>query len=111
MQAKKTVDAMAQRVVDQVISEGLFGDKRLVPVVPSWKPAGYDIFVTDRHCKAFTPTLLDPQTATTTWEFDVVVCDGFTGAKSYIRQGVAVKTLTAGTPCPVSVYVAPAPCP
>ena len=43
--------------------------------------------------------------------FDVVVCDGFTGAKSYIRQGVAVKTLTAGTPCPVSVYVAPAPCP
>lgn len=111
MQAKKTVDAMAQRVVDQVISEGLFGDKRLVPVVPSWKPAGYDIFVTDRHCKAFTPTLLDPQTGTTTWEFDVVVCDAFTGAKSYIRQGVAVKTLTAGTPCPVSVYVAPASCP
>ncbi len=105
MQAKKTADAIAQRVVDQVISEGLFGDKRLVPVVPSWKPAGVDIFVTDRHCKSYTPTLLDPQTATTTWEFDVCVRDGFTGAKSYIRQGVAVKVLAAGTPCPVSVFV------
>ena len=80
MQAKKTTDAMAQRVVDQVISEGLFGDKRLVPVVPAWKPAGYTIEVTQRHCKAFTPTLLDPQTGTTTWEFDVCVRDSFTGA-------------------------------
>lgn len=105
MQAKKTVDAMAQRVVDQVITEGLFGDKRLVPVVPSWKPAGYNIDVTDRHCKAFTPTLLDPQTGTTIWEFDVCIRDGFTGAKSYIRQGVAMKTLKAGTPCPSSVFV------
>ena len=106
MQAKKTTDAMAQRVVDQVISEGLFGDKRLVPVTPSWTPAGYTIQVTERHCKAFTPTLLDPQTGTSTWEFDVCIRDSFTGAKSYIRQGVAVKTLTAGTPCPASAFVA-----
>ena len=106
MQAKKTTDAMAQRVVDQVISEGLFGDKRLVPVAPSWTPAGYTIQVTERHCKAFTPTLLDPQTGTATWEFDVCIRDSFTGAKSYIRQGVAVKTLTAGTPCPASAFVA-----
>jgi hypothetical protein len=106
MQAKKTTDAMAQRVVDQVISDGLFGDKRLVPVAPSWTPAGYTIQVTERHCKAFTPTLLDPQTGTATWEFDVCIRDSFTGAKSYIRQGVAVKTLTAGTPCPASAFVA-----
>lgn len=105
MQAKKTTDAMAQRVVDQVISEGLFDNKRLVPVIPSWKPAGYDIEVTDRHCKAFTPTLGDPQTARTVWEFDVCVRDNFTGAKSYIRQGVSVKVLKTGTPCPVSVFV------
>jgi hypothetical protein len=105
MQAKKTTDAIAQRVVDQVISEGLFGDKRAVPVTPSWTPAGMAIQVTERHCKAFTPTLLDPQTGTSTWEFDVCIRDSFTGAKSYIRQGVAVKTLTAGTPCPTTVFV------
>ena len=51
MQAKKTTDALAQRVVDQVISEGLFGDKRLVPVTPSWTPAGMTIQVTERHCR------------------------------------------------------------
>jgi Tfp pilus assembly protein PilV len=106
MQAKKTVDAIGQRVVDQVISEGLFGDKRAVPVTPSWTPAGMTIQVTERHCKAFTPQLLDPQLGTSTWEFDVCIRDSFTGAKSYIRQGVAVKTLTAGTPCPTSVFVA-----
>jgi hypothetical protein len=106
MQAKKTTDALAQRVVDQVISEGLFGDKRQVPVAPSWTPAGMTIQVTERHCKGFTPTLLDPQTGTSTWEFDVCIRDSFTGAKSFIRQGVAVKTLTAGTPCPASVFVA-----
>ena len=106
MQAKKTVDAIAQRVVDQVISEGLFGDKRAVPVTPSWTPAGITIQVTERHCKAFSPQLLDPQLGTSTWEFDVCIRDSFTGAKSYIRQGVAVKTLTAGTPCPTSVFVA-----
>ena len=106
MQAKKTTDAIAQRVVDQVISEGLFGDKRLVPVTPSWTPAGMTIQVTERHCKGFTPTLLDPQTGTSTWEFDVCIRDSFTGAKSFIRQGVAVKTLTAGTPCPASTFVA-----
>jgi type II secretory pathway pseudopilin PulG len=105
MQAKKTTDAMAQRVVDQVISEGLFAEKRLVPVLPSWKPAGYDIQVTDRHCKAFTPTLGDAQTASTIWEFDVCIRDNFTGAKSYIRQGVAVKVLKTPPPCPVSVFV------
>jgi type II secretory pathway pseudopilin PulG len=108
MQAKKTTDAMAQRVVDQVISEGLFGDKRLVPVAPAWTPAGYTIEVTQRHCKAFTQTLLDPKTGTTTWEFDVCVRDSFTGAKSYIRQGVTMKTLSAGAPCPASVFVATA---
>lgn len=106
MQAKKNTDAIAQRVVDQVISEGLFGDKRQVPVTPSWTPAGMTIQVTERHCKAFTPTLLDPQTGTSTWEFDVCIRDSFTGAKSFIRQGVAVKTLTAGTPCPASTFVA-----
>ena len=106
MQAKKTTDAIAQRVVDQVISEGLFGDKRLVPVTPSWTPAGVTIQVTERHCKAFTQTLLDPQTGSATWEFDVCVRDSFTGSKSYIRQGVSVKTLTAGTPCPASAFVA-----
>jgi len=106
MQAKKTTDAIAQRVVDQVISEGLFGDKRLVPVTPSWTPAGVTIQVTQRHCKAFTQTLLDPQTGSATWEFDVCVRDGFTGSKSYIRQGVSVKTLTAGAPCPASAFVA-----
>lgn len=106
MQAKKTVDAIAQRVIDQVISEGLFGDKRAVPVTPSWTPAGMTIQVTERHCKAFSPQLLDPQLGTSTWEFDVCIRDSFTGAKSYIRQGVAVKTLTAGTPCPTSVFVA-----
>jgi hypothetical protein len=106
MQAKKTTDAIAQRVVDQVISEGLFGDKRQVVVTPSWTPAGVCIRVTDRVCKGFTPTLLDPQTGTSTWEFDVVVYDSFTSAKSFIRQGVAVKTLTAGTPCPTAAYVA-----
>jgi len=106
MQAKKTTDAIAQRVVDQVISEGLFGDKRAVPVTPSWTPAGMTIQVTERHCKAFTPQLLDPQLGTSTWEFDVCIRDSFTGAKSYIRQGIAVKTLSAGTPCPTSVFVA-----
>jgi len=105
VQAKKTTDAIAQRVVDQVISEGLFGDKRQVPVVPSWTPAGMTIEVTARHCKAFTPQLLDPQLGTATWEFDVCIKDSFTGARSYIRQGVAVKTLVAGTPCPASVFV------
>jgi Tfp pilus assembly protein PilX len=105
MQAKKTTDAIAQRTVDQVISEGLFGDKRAVPVTPSWIPAGMTIEVTARHCKAFTPQTLDPQLGTATWEFDVCVKDSFTGAKSYMRQGVAVKTLTAGTPCPASVFV------
>lgn len=109
MQAKKTTDAIAQRVVDQVISEGLFGDKRAVPVTPSWTPAGMDIDVTARYCKAFAPQLLDPQLGTSTWEFDVCVRDSFTGAKSYLRQGVAVKTLTAGTPCPAAVFV-PGPC-
>ena len=106
MQAKKTVDAIAQRVVDQVISEGLFGDRRAIPVTPSWTPAGMTIQVTERHCKAFTPQLLDPQLGTSTWEFDVCIRDSFTGAKSYIRQGIAVKTLAAGTPCPTSVFVA-----
>ena len=106
VQAKKTTDAIAQRVVDQVISEGLFGDKRQVPVTPSWTPAGMTIQVTERHCKAFTPQLLDPQLGTATWEFDVCIRDSFTGAKSYLRQGVAVKTLTAGTPCPTSTFVA-----
>jgi Tfp pilus assembly protein PilV len=105
LQARKTTDAIAQRVVDQVISEGLFGDKRLVPITPSWTPAGVTIQVTDRHCKAFTQTLLDPQTGSSIWEFDVCIRDSFTGAKSYIRQGVSVKTLTAGTPCPASVFV------
>jgi hypothetical protein len=105
MQAKKTTDAIAQRVVDQVISEGLFGDKRAVPVIPSWTPAGMTINVTARYCKAFAPQLLDPQLGTATWEFDVCVTDSFTGAKSYLRQGVAVKTLTAGTPCPASAFV------
>lgn len=52
MQAKKTTHAIAQRVVDQVISEGLFGDKRAVPVTPSWTPAGMTIEVTARYCKA-----------------------------------------------------------
>ncbi|MEX1995099.1 MAG: pilus assembly PilX N-terminal domain-containing protein [Steroidobacteraceae bacterium] len=106
MQARKTTDAVAQRVVDQVVSEGLFGDMRAVPVVPSWTPAGMAIEVTQRHCKAFTPQLLDPQVGTATWEFDVCVRDSFTGAKSYIRQGVSVKTLNAGTPCPTSAFVA-----
>jgi Tfp pilus assembly protein PilX len=110
MQAKKTTDAMAQRTVDQVISEGLFGDKSAVPVVPSWKPAGYNITVSSRVCKAFTPQLLDPQLGTSTWEFTVCVTDDFTGARSYIRQGVAVKTLTAGTPCPASTLVLPTSC-
>jgi hypothetical protein len=110
MQAKKTTDAIAQRVVDQVISEGLFGDKRAVPVTPSWTPAGVCIRVTQRHCKAFTPQLLDPQLGTATWEFDVLVQDSFTGSRSFIRQGVAVKTLTAGTPCPASTFV-PVTCP
>jgi Tfp pilus assembly protein PilV len=105
LQARKTTDAIAQRVVDQVISEGLFGDKRLVPITPSWTPAGMTIQVTDRHCKAFTQALLDPQTGSSVWEFDVCIRDSFTGAKSYIRQGVSVKTLTAGTPCPASVFV------
>jgi hypothetical protein len=109
MQAKKTTDALAQRVIEQVISEGLFGDKRNVPVVPAWTPAGMTINVTPRHCKAFTPQLLDPQLGTAIWEFDVWVCDSFTGSKSYIRQGVGVKTMAAGTPCPASAYVA-APC-
>jgi len=106
MQAKKNADAIAQRIVDQVISEGLFGDKRAVPVTPSWMPAGVTYQVTDRHCRGFTPQLLDPQLGTSTWEFDVCIRDSFTGAKSYIRQGVAVKTLAAGTPCPASVFVA-----
>lgn len=106
VQAKKTTDAIAQRLADQVISEGLFGDKREVPVVPSWTPAGMTIEVTARHCKAFTPQLLDPQLGTATWEFDVCVRDAFTGAKSYLRQGVAVRMLTAGTPCPASAFVA-----
>jgi hypothetical protein len=105
MQAKKVTDAMAQRVVDQVISEGLFGDKRNVPVVPAWKPAGITIEVTARHCKAFTPTILDPQTGSAIWEFDVCVKDSFTSSKSYTRQGVAVKTMSAGTPCPASAFV------
>lgn len=107
-QAKKMTDAIAQRTVDQVISEGLFGDRRQIPVTPSWRPAGITINVTERHCKAFTPQLLDPQLGTATWEFDVWVCDSFTGARSYLRQGVAVKTLAAGTPCPTSTYVATA---
>jgi hypothetical protein len=106
MQAKKASDSIAQRVVDQVISEGLFGDKRNVPVVPSWIPAGVTIEVTARHCKAFTPQLLDPQLGTAIWEFDVCVKDSFTKSKSYIRQGVGVKTLSAGTPCPASAFVA-----
>lgn len=110
MQAKKTTDAMAQRTVDQVISEGLFGDKSAVPVVPSWKPAGYNVTVSNRVCKAFTPQILDPQLGTSTWEFTVCVTDDFTGARSYIRQGVAVKTLTAGTPCPASTLVLPTGC-
>lgn len=105
MQAKKSTDAMAQRVVDQVLSEGLFGDKRNVPVVPAWRPAGITIEVTVRHCKAFTPTILDPQTGTAIWEFDVCVKDSFTSSKSYIRQGVGVKTMSAGTPCPASAFV------
>lgn len=105
MQAKKTTDAIAQRVVDQVISEGLFGDKRNVPVVPAWTPAGVTIEVTARHCKAFTPQLLDPQLGSAIWEFDVCIKDSFTSSKSYIRQGVAVKTMSAGTPCPASAFV------
>jgi hypothetical protein len=105
VQAKKTVDGIAQRVVDQVISEGLFGDKRIVPVLPSWTPAGMTIEVTPRYCKAFQQTLLDPQFGTATWEFDVCVKDSFTGAKSYIRQGVAVKSFSAGTPCPAAAFV------
>ena len=105
MQAKKTTDAIAQRVVDQVISEGLFGDKRNVPVVPSWRPAGITIEVNARQCKAFTPQLLDPQLGSAIWEFDVCVKDAFTSSKSYIRQGVAVKTMSAGTPCPASAFV------
>lgn len=105
MQARKVTDAIAQRIVDQVISEGLFGDKRSVPVIPSWTPAGMTIQVTERHCKAFNPTLLDPQTGSAVWEFDVCIRDSFTGARSYLRQGVSVKTLTAGTPCPASVFV------
>jgi hypothetical protein len=106
MQAKKTTDAIAQRVVDQVISEGLFGDKRNVPVIPSWRPAGMTIEVNPRQCKAFTPQILDPQLGSAIWEFDVCVKDSFTGSKSYIRQGVAVKTMSAGTPCPASAFVA-----
>jgi hypothetical protein len=106
MQAKKASDSIAQRVVDQVISEGLFGDKRAVPVVPAWIPAGVTIEVTARHCKAFTPQLLDPQLGTAIWEFDVCVKDSFTKSKSYIRQGVGVKTLSTGTPCPASAFVA-----
>ena len=105
MQAKKSTDAMAQRVVDQVLSEGLFGDKRNVPVVPAWRPAGITIEVTARYCKAFTPTILDPQTGSAIWEFDVCVKDSFTKSKSYIRQGIGVKTLSAGTPCPASAFV------
>jgi hypothetical protein len=105
MQAKKVVDGVAQRVVDQVISEALFGDMRAVPVVPSWTPAGMTIEVTPRYCRAFQQTLLDPQFGTATWEFDVCVKDSFTGAKSYIRQGVAVKTFSAGTPCPAAAFV------
>lgn len=104
-QAKKTVDGVAQRVIDQVISEGLFGDLRALPVTPSWTPAGMTIEVTTRYCRAFQQTLLDPQFGTATWEFDVCVKDSFTGAKSYIRQGVAVKSFSAGTPCPVAAFV------
>ena len=106
VQARKVADGVAQRVVDQVISEGLFGDKRAVPIVPSWTPAGMTIEVTQRYCKAFQPQLLDPQFGTATWEFDVCVKDSFTGAKSYVRQGVAVKTFSAGTPCPTAAFVA-----
>ena len=106
VQAKKVVDGVSQRVVDQVISEGLFGDKRAVPVVPSWTPGGMTIEVTQRYCRAFQPQVLDPQFGTATWEFDVCVKDSFTGAKSYIRQGVAVKTFSAGTPCPAAAFVA-----
>jgi hypothetical protein len=105
LQAKKTVDGIAQRVIDQVISEGLFGDLRALPVAPSWTPAGMTIEVTTRYCRAFQQTLLDPQFGTATWEFDVCVKDSFTGAKSYIRQGVAVKTFSAGTPCPAAAFV------
>ena len=105
LQAKKTVDGIAQRVIDQVISEGLFGDLRALPVTPSWTPAGMTIEVTTRYCRAFQQTLLDPQFGTATWEFDVCVKDSFTGAKSYIRQGVAVKSFSAGTPCPAAAFV------
>ena len=105
LQAKKTVDGIAQRVIDQVVSEGLFGDLRGLPVTPSWTPAGMTIEVTPRYCRAFQQTLLDPQFGTATWEFDVCVKDSFTGAKSYIRQGVAVKTFSAGTPCPAAAFV------
>ena len=105
VQARKVVDGIAQRVVDQVISEGLFGDKRTNAVVPVWTPAGMTIEVTNRYCKAFQPQILDPQFGTATWEFDVCVKDSFTGAKSYVRQGVAVKTFAAGTPCPAAAFV------
>jgi hypothetical protein len=106
VQAKRLVDAVAQRAVDQVVNDNLFIDGRTTPVVPAWLPGGMSVSVTERVCKASTLTISDPNLATTIWEFDVCVSDSLTGARSYIRQGVSVKTLSAGTICPAPVAYA-----
>lgn len=103
VQAKRLVDAVAQRAVDQVVNDNLFVDGRTRPVAPAWLPGGMSVTVTERVCKASTLQIGDPTLATTVWEFDVCVTDSLTGAKSYIRQGVTVKTLAAGVTCPPPV--------
>jgi hypothetical protein len=103
VQARRLVDAVAQRAVDQVVNDNLFVDGRTTAVAPAWQPAGMSISVTERVCKASTLQISDPNLATTVWEFDVCVSDSLTGARSYIRQGVSVKTLSSGTICPPPV--------
>lgn len=100
LQAKRQVDGVAQRVVDQVVTEGLFVEKRAWAVTPSWKPSGMTVQVTERVCKAAMPQIGDPTLASTVWEFDVCVRDTFTGAKSFVRQGITVKTINSGAVCP-----------
>lgn len=109
MQARRLVDSVAQRAVDQVVNDNLFADGRSTAVAFSWKPpAGMSISVTERVCKSSTPHIADPTLVNTIWEFDVCVSDSLTGARSYIRQGVAVKILAGGVSCPTPV--APSAC-
>ena len=103
MQAKKLVEATAQRGIEEVLSGISAFYAPTLTITPSGVPSGMTAQVSDRVCIRSTPAPgysavsgISPED--TFWNVGITVTDTITGSNTVLNQGVRIR-LPAGN-CP-----------